>query len=848
MPRRLATLLLLSLLGLRTAPAAALLWPSEVSRIERDLAASDVEVRRRAAARLGELGERVAARLGARALEDPDVEVRLSAAAAARSLRLAGFAERVLGWLTDPDARLRLSAIELLASTAAEAPDLRAVGPLTRALSDVEPAVRAAAAAALGRSAAPEAVGGLLGRLDDSAVEVKTSAIRALSRLGDARAVVPLISKIEDPRPEVRRAVARALGEIGDARAQSPLVLLLRDADETVRVAAIGALGALGEPGATPSLSVLLGADTSTPVRRAAIDALSSIGGGEAVTALVRKLGVHPEDSDAIVAALGRMGETAAPALSSCLTTETLSERLDGCALALAAAFGRDAGPALRDAVRRGRVSPAAALTALAETGHADALLLVLEHLGHDEPLVRKSALAAAEKLLDPRRPDGRAVEPLERAFHAGRRRRAERIEILRLLGRTGSPRAVTLLGPIADRADDLELRVTALAALGSIAADGTRPVLLRALSDRESSVRLAAAFSLRKIASPANASELLDRLERAESQDRLGLSLALGGALAGADSPALVQRLERALERSRDGERDALLEALSQVPAQVGDAAKRALDRWSQRADPADRRKVAEVSGLDTGGRERLVRLATDSDPAVRANALWALGAVGTAAELPLVERAFADRDLSAAANAVTAYGRLGKRAGVDVREALCRALQARRPALRASALSAARYAGVRCADARERRLLADDASAAVRRAAALLMRDVASTADDQRALRRCTAEEPDGATALACGPAQGRPQARNSGPAEGRPRAAGGSIDPDSASAGAARALVFVVPVGEASATPLAPFALVRPDGLVRHGIADRRGAIFEVGLPDGTLELAVPAVFDD
>ena len=698
--------------------------------------------------------------------------------------------------------------------------------------------MRAAAAAALGRSAAPEAVAGLLGRLDDSAVEVKTSAIRALSRLGDARAVVPLISKIEDPRPEVRRAVARALGEIGDARAQSALVLLLRDGDETVRVAAIGALGALAEPGTTPSLAMLLSADTSMPVRRAAIDALSSIGGSEALSALVRKLGVHLEDRDAIVAALGRMGASAAPALSSCLTSETLSERLDGCALALAEAFGRDAGPALRDAVRRGRVSPAVALTALAETGHADALLLVLEHLGHDDPGVRKSALAAAGKLLDPRRPDGRAVEPLERAFDAGRSRRADRIEILRLLGRTGSPRAVTLLGPIADRADDLELRVTALSALGSIAADGTRPVLLRALSDREPSVRLAAALSLRKIASPGNASELLDRLERAESQDRLGLSLALGGAFAGADSPALVQRLERAIERSRDGERDALIEALSQVPAQAGDGAKRALDRLSQRADPADRRKVAEVSGLEAGSRARLIRLAADTDPAVRANALWALGAVGTAAELAVVERAFDDRDLSAAANAVTAYGRLGKRVGVDVKEALCRALQARRPALRASALSAARYAGVRCADARERRLLADDASAAVRRAAALLVRDVASSPDDQRVLRRCVAEEPDGATALACGPAEGRPRARNSGPAEGR----------QTPSAGAARALVFVVPVGEASAIPRAPFALVRPDGLVRHGIADRRGAVFEVGLPDGTLELAVPALFDD
>jgi hypothetical protein len=187
-------------------------------------------------------------------------------------------------------------------------------------------------------------------------------------------------------------------------------------------------------------------------------------------------------------------------------------------------------------------------------------------------------------------------------------------------------------------------------------------------------------------------------------------------------------------------------------------------------------------------------------------------------------VERAFDDRDLGAAANAVAAYGRIGVRAKLDVKPALCRVLTARRAAVRASALAAARLAGVRCDDGRERRLVADDPSAAVRRAAALLVRDVAANADDLRALTRCAAEEPNGATALACT----------------RPR--------QGASSGAQRALVFVVPIGEARPTPQAPFALVRPDGLVRHGMADRRGAVYEIELADGPLELAVPAHFDD
>ncbi len=41
-----------------------------------------------------------------------------------------------------------------------------------------------------------------------------------------------------------------------------------------------------------------------------------------------------------------------------------------------------------------------------------------------------------------------------------------------------------------------------------------------------------------------------------------------------------------------------------------------------------------------------------------------------------------------------------------------------------------------------------------------------------------------------------------------------------------------------------PRAPFALVRPDGSMRLGVADRRGELFEFAVPPGTVRLAVPA----
>ena len=36
----------------------------------------------------------------------------------------------------------------------------------------------------------------------------------------------------------------------------------------------------------------------------------------------------------------------------------------------------------------------------------------------------------------------------------------------------------------------------------------------------------------------------------------------------------------------------------------------------------------------------------------------------------------------------------------------------------------------------------------------------------------------------------------------------------------------------------------ALVRADGFLRLGIADRRGSVFEISAPSGPVELAVPA----
>lgn len=796
-------------------PGHALLWPSEARRVEVDLGSPDVAVRRRAARRLTELAGAPAARATQQALSDADQEVRLIAVEAAKALRLPALGDRVQSWLTESDPKLRLAAAEVLAAE----PSPRSVGALARALSDVEPSVRAAAAAALGATGAAEAVIGLLGRLDDPALEVKESVVRALARLGDARAVVPLISKIEDPRPGVRRAVARALGELGDRRAVSALVLVLRDPDPAVRAAALAALSDLGDPSAAPSVAALLAAEGTSAVRAAAVEALGRLATPESVARLIEALGALPDERDAIQRALGSLGATAVPALLRCVATAEPGSA-NGCATALAATRAPEAGAALRDGLRRARLNPETALYALGELRDVEAMPLALEHLAHVDPAVRRAALSAAGALIDPRSADGRAVEPLELAFQRARGRRAERLSIVHLLGRTGSARAARLLVPIAREADDLSFRLAAIESLASIPDPRVAGVLLDALADEEPSVRREAALSLRRSRLRGLAGKLVERLEQASPADRSTISLALSGVMHDADEASL-RRIERALTNAAEGERDGLIEALARAH---GATALRALTALARSRAAADRAKVAEGLAFRSDAQALVAKLLADTEPRVRANAVWTLGGAGSARDAELALRSVGDQDVQVAANAVSAFARLGARHGFSRERELCALAADRRGAVRAAAFSGLRLQRRRC-DGRERRAVASDPVASARRAAAELIRDVARAPDDERTLRRCQQQETSGSVAAAC---VGPPVALSAGPG--------------------AEILAFVVPAGESAPIGSVPFALRRADSLIRHGVADRRGAVAEPGVPNGEVELAVPAALEE
>lgn len=789
-------------------------WPSSVDRIAGDLRAEAPSARRQAAKQLFRLPASAVRRLAPPCLDDSDPEVRIAALEALLVARAGGLSERILPWLGDADPRVRRAAAEGLY----RAPSLAAVVPLGRILSDPDPQVRAVAARALGATESSTAVIPLLGRLDDSEPEVREAAASALSRIGDPSAVVPLIGKVQDPRPNVRRTVARALGSLGDVRGASALVLLLRDADESVRVAALGALGRLKAGDAVFSIVSLLPDERRPAVRRAAFAALGAIQSDAALDSLVSALAYEdPREDGPARSALMAAGERGKERLLQCLRGQPAPRVADGCALALGGLRLPGGTPAIAEALHRGVIRPRVALRALGSSGDPAALGTVVEYLGSDDPWIRLTAIEAASVLLDPSQPDGRPVPPVARALDRAHGRRAERVALVALLGKTGSPRAVPLLTALAGPKTDPALRLASVRALGELGRSGQDAVLLSALDAREAPIRLAAAWALRRTGSGSSLRPLLERLQRAAEQDREALVIAMAGPIASSPDPSLITEVER-LARSSDGaRRDALIETLAHAGGRAGSAPlERLLDAGTE---PASRAKIAEGLGLHAEARARLLSLIADPHPSVRANAVWSLGLLGVVEDAAAIERLISDRDLAVASNAVSALGLLSTR-GAQPKGPLCSGLGDSRAAVRAAAASALSLARARC-DGDVRGLSSDPSDVVRAQIAHLLWNAPSGDAKAERsALERCAGEDPMGEVASACA-----------------------GLPPAIAPGVASSVTVYVVPAGMAAPVPLAPFALVRADGLTRLGVTDRRGAVFEPAAPAGSLKLAVP-----
>src|SRR5258707_820120 len=211
----------------------------EIERQRLRLSSADVEERRDALMRLGNLKRSDASRGAAAGLNDAEVQVRVAAAHAVVFLPPAEAARLLLPLLQDKAEFIRREAAYALGETHSRS----AVARLSELLSgDKEAAVRGAAAVALGQ------IG------DETAGNALSQALSGMKKKKDAPADEFLM-----------RSAAHSLGQIR-SRAGLPALILALSNDQNpldARREAAAALGLIGDPSAAPSLRAVL--DSSDP-------------------------------------------------------------------------------------------------------------------------------------------------------------------------------------------------------------------------------------------------------------------------------------------------------------------------------------------------------------------------------------------------------------------------------------------------------------------------------------------------------------------------------------------------------------------------------------------------------
>ena len=178
----------------------------------------------------------------------------------------------LVGILGDAANEKRITAINILG----EIGDPAGFKPLQNALRDADVLVRTAAAYALTRAGCLAAVPALVIALKDNERNVRLAAALALGALGDAQTVEPLIKLLNDKDWEIRGAALESLGRLGDTRALQSVAKHLEDTDQEVREVAANALGRVGNESIVEKLVITM-VDAHSGVRQAAARALAKI-------------------------------------------------------------------------------------------------------------------------------------------------------------------------------------------------------------------------------------------------------------------------------------------------------------------------------------------------------------------------------------------------------------------------------------------------------------------------------------------------------------------------------------------------------------------------------------------
>ncbi|MGE5091028.1 MAG: HEAT repeat domain-containing protein [Bacillota bacterium] len=535
--------------------------------------------------------------------------------------------------------------------------------------------VREIALRALARIADPRAVGPLLQALRTSEVWLAPRIADILSRHGDL-VVDPLIEVLQQPGRQPARAwAANVLGDVRAARAFPVLVRSLGDLEDEVRGKAASALGRLGDRRAVPYLLEHLLSDPAPFVRARIAGALGQFGDADVIDRLVRALGdpawwVRMRS----VEALEQIGEVAEGPLLVALDDADPEIRSRA-----AVALERLGVPArLVGMIERGeRADEAGSL--LVKFAIAGAHELLAELLLHPSPRVRLATVIAIRRA---GRRDLAAELTGTATGDADGAIRAEAFEALRVLGlREAVPAALTGMVDASEPA-----RTAAIRLIGELGGTESIPGLRARTSDPEPAVRAAAARALGLLRASTAAPDFRRLLPDPSPDVRQAAATAIGEAGARQLGDDLVPLLDDGEPRVRTAAATALgrVGNVGAVPAMV---------RAFREADPALREAIAGsvaqlkpsevralldilVAGHDSPSRIALIRtllqlrveaplpligpLAGDPDPAVRREAVAALGSLGSGAA-PLAITALDDPDDAVRASAVDATLRLG-------------------------------------------------------------------------------------------------------------------------------------------------------------------------------------------
>jgi len=371
--------------------------------------------------------------------------------------------------LAEGDEAARLHAAETLSDEAAYD-----TAPLLDALSDESWRVRRAAIRGVSQHAAPEAIASLVSlvvknhhnpSLLNSALQVLTaSKVDTLS---------PLLELLKDPDPDLRMQAALALGDQRNARAVDGLIEMLKDEDTNVRYHAIEALGKLKATEAVDALAEIAESKDFF-LSFAALESLTNIGDARVASKMAPLLD-NEFLRDPAINLLGKLGDDSAVGpLTALLNTPGVPT--SAIADALAAIHDRydeqySEGAYIADLVSR----------EISATGIQNLLDALASEPG-------KGPLRSIALVLGWQKRSG-----LDRALTRLMGREEVRDEIIEALVRHGSATVELLMEQLSS--EDLEVRRSAVMALGRIGDSTATPALVEALNEESLSIDAANAL-----------------------------------------------------------------------------------------------------------------------------------------------------------------------------------------------------------------------------------------------------------------------------------------------------------------------------------------------------------------